>query len=111
MKLKSAVSVTVNHRRWRQVPTLANSGPRDRHYVIKTVGEKTTVQFGDGIHGAVPLVGSTVQATYRTGTGKGSSANPSVVTVTYRTAAKPTRDQQLWVAIRNRTNISFLSYK
>lgn len=110
MKLKSAARVMVNHRRWRQVEALVDSGPSDRHYVIKTVGKKATIQFGDGIHGAVPPAGATVQATYRAG--PGSSANPSALTVTYRTATKPTSDQQLWVVIRNRTNsISFHSYK
>jgi hypothetical protein len=98
------VTVTVDGKRWRLVPSLADSSPRDREFTaVQTAGGKTVVQFGDGIHGARPTVGSTITVRYRTG----ASGNPTNV-VLQTAVAEGTVDQTLWIAIRNRTHaISF----
>src|SRR6516225_7002144 len=104
MRRKPTITVTVNKARWKQVESFADSGPDDRHYVVNTTGDKTTIHFGDGIHGAAPRPGSTIEAGYRTGYG----ASGTNATIIFRSARKPTRDVALWVAIRNRTKaISF----
>ena len=99
MRSRPTISVTVNRVRWKRVQSFVESGPDDRHYVVKTTGDKTTIHFGDGIHGAVPRPGSTLEAGYRTGHG----ASGNNVTITFRTASKPTSDESVWVTIRNRT--------
>lgn len=100
--MQSRFIVKVDGRVWNEVKTFAESGPTDAHYIAETSGRKTTIIFGDGVHGAKLPSGSKVEATYRTGTGRAG------VTVMYRAAAAETRDQTLWVAIRNRANaISF----
>jgi len=96
--MQARIRVKVNGRLWKQVKRFVQSGPTDRHYIIETNGNKTTVVFGDGVHGAIPPSGSNVEATYRTGSGTAGE-----VTVSFRA-----RDQGLWIAIRNRTHaISF----
>ena len=75
MRSKLTITVTVNTARWKQVESFVDSGPDDRHYVVKTMGDKTTIRFGDGIRGAAPRPGSTIEAGYRTGYGaSGNSA-------------------------------------
>jgi hypothetical protein len=106
MPLPARVSIKIDGRRWVEVKSLAKSGPTDRHFVAKTTGGQTTVTFGDGEAGAKLPTGSTLEATYRTGLG-----NTDEVRLSYRVKIKPTLDQALWVAIRNRTHaISFERY-
>src|SRR5450755_1012780 len=97
--MRTSVSINVNGRPWIQVKSFAKSGPTDRHFVTKTTGDKTTVIFGDGESGARLPTGSTLEATYRTGSG-----NAGEVRLRYCVRIKPTRDQPFWVAIRNRTH-------
>jgi len=100
------VTIRVNGRRWQQVKSFAKSRPTNLHYVAKTTLGKTTISFGDGVHGATLPTGSNVQATYRTGSGKADE-----VKLSYRVRSSPTLDQAVWVAIRNRTHaISFERY-
>jgi hypothetical protein len=100
------ISVKINGRPWRQVKSLAKSGPRGRQYVAKTIGNQTTIMFGDGVAGAELPTGSNLEATYRYGSGM------SAVTLSYRLKVQPTQDQALWVAIRNRTHaIGFGRYQ
>ena len=103
------VTVTVDGRRWRLVPSLAGSGARAREFtVVRTAGGKTVVQFGDGAHGAQPLVGGTITVSYRSG--GGGSGNTTTV-VLQRAATDPTVDQALWVVIRNRTRALSLEFR
>jgi len=96
----SDVTVTVNNRPWRLVPSLSKSSPRDRDFTaVQTADGSTIVQFGDGTHGAKPPIGAEIKVRYRRGAGAGG--NTATVTV-QRTATDPTADQALWVAIRNR---------
>jgi hypothetical protein len=99
------VSVTVNGKPWQLVSNLADSGQRDRVFTVgRTSGGKTVARFGDGIHGARPPVRGTITIDYRSGSGPAGNA----VTVVFQMVARPTIDQALWVAIRNRTRaISF----
>jgi Bacteriophage tail sheath protein len=62
---------------WTAVPDFANSGPDDGHFAVK-VGEdgRAAIQFGDGEHGAVPMKGASILASYRYGLGRaGNSAH------------------------------------
>jgi len=94
------VTVTINNRPWRLVPSFSKSGPRDRDFTaVQTADGSTIVQFGDGVHGAKPPIGAEIKVRYRGG--EGASGNTATVTL-QRTATDPTADQALWVAIRNR---------
>ncbi len=99
MPSNPTVTVTIDKVRWIRVQSFSDSGPDDRHYVVKTIGDKTTIYFGDGIHGAVPTPGSTIEAGYRTV--KGLSGNN--VSIIFPAVSKPFPDESLWIAIRNRT--------
>lgn len=52
---------------WVEVPSLAESGPDDRHFTLDR--ETGSVTFGNGEHGRRPADGSLVEATYRCGSG------------------------------------------
>jgi hypothetical protein len=68
---QSTLEVRVNELKWSEVETLFGHGPRERIYITEIDDDaKTTVQFGDGITGARPPMGSeNVTATYRKGIG------------------------------------------
>lgn len=55
--------------KWDEVPNFLDSASGDRHYSIdRTSGE---IQFGDGIHGMIPSIGTNnIKAIYSTGGGK-----------------------------------------
>jgi hypothetical protein len=52
---------------WHRVASLARSGPQDNHYVVRTDRSgRTTLTFGDGVHGRRPPTGSSqIISTYR----------------------------------------------
>lgn len=54
--------LTIDGRRWRQVPDVERRGPRAR--VFELAPESGEVLFGDGTHGAVPPEGTPVVASY-----------------------------------------------
>ena len=91
------VTVRVDGKRWRRVLNLSASGPADRHFLLKTEPNgSTTVQFGDGVHGASASKAMKVDVTFR--------ARADAVRIGLRRSATPhTKDQVLWSAIRNRT--------
>jgi len=104
MRSKPTITVTVGRARWKRVHSFADSGPDDRHYVVETTGEKMTIEFGDGAHGAVPRSGATIEAGYR----RGSGAPGNTVAVTVRATFGKTRDRAVRIAIRKRCKaISF----
>ena len=103
MRSKPIVTLKINRTRWKRVQSFAGSGPDDRHYILKTSGDRTTIHFGDGTHDATPRSGSTIEASYKTGYG----ASGNNVTVTVRTTLQLTR--ALCVAIHKRAKtISFI---
>lgn len=67
----AALNVSVDGVRWHPVPTLAQAGPTDRVYRIRTLNSgQTRIEFGDGITGArLPTGENNIEATYRKGSG------------------------------------------
>ena len=72
---RAALEVRVNDVRWDEQPTLFDTQPSDRAYVVRTdEAGKTYVQFGDGERGArLPSGANNVRATYRKGSGAGGN--------------------------------------
>lgn len=68
----AALAVRVGGLLWREVPHLLDAGPADHVYTLRTDDAGvTTVQFGDGVHGArLPSGNGNVRATYRRGAGR-----------------------------------------
>ena len=65
---RSSIRVDVDGERWRAVPSLADSGPDDHHFVVKTGDDgATAIEFGDGEHGRRPPDGSEIGVRYRSG--------------------------------------------
>ncbi len=73
--IDSTLTVRVNDVRWHQAGSLAELGPADRSYILRTDdGGQTTVVFGNGERGArLPTGAENVRATYRSGIGKGGN--------------------------------------
>ncbi|MFF9785423.1 putative baseplate assembly protein [Streptomyces nigrescens] len=69
------LEVRVDGLLWHPVDSLAGRGPRERVYVRGTAGDgRTTVTFGDGVHGArLPSGHDNVRARYRFGTGRAAN--------------------------------------
>jgi predicted phage baseplate assembly protein len=67
---------------WHEVDSLAGRGPSERVYITGTTADgRTTVTFGDGVHGArLPSGHENVRARYRFGTGKAANVAADRVT-------------------------------
>ncbi|MGW3119871.1 putative baseplate assembly protein [Streptomyces sp. NPDC001107] len=67
---------------WHEVDSLAGRGPRERVYITGTASDgRTTVTFGDGIHGArLPSGHENVHARYRFGTGRAANVPADRIT-------------------------------
>jgi len=67
----STLEVRVNDLLWQEAPTFYGRGPTERVYVTRRGDDgKTTVAFGDGVHGArVPSGVENVRSAYRKGVG------------------------------------------
>ncbi|MHC3474708.1 putative baseplate assembly protein [Streptomyces sp. 7R007] len=67
---------------WHEVDSLAGRGPNERVYITGTTSDgRTTVTFGDGVHGArLPTGHENVHARYRFGTGKAANVAAGRVT-------------------------------
>ncbi|MET9561870.1 putative baseplate assembly protein [Streptomyces tauricus] len=67
---------------WHEVDSLAGRGPRDRVYITGTTADgRTTVTFGDGVHGArLPGGHENIHARYRFGTGRAANVAAGRVT-------------------------------
>ena len=86
---------------WQLVSSLSDSGPRDHVFTVnQTADGNTVVNFGEGVHGALPPAGSEIAVRYSRG--GGASGNMATVMIE-RKVNDATLDQALWVAIRNRT--------
>ncbi|SCK08641.1 putative baseplate assembly protein [Streptomyces sp. WMMB 322] len=68
---RPTLEIRVDGLLWHPVDSLAGRGPTERVYVTGTAGDgRTTVTFGDGVHGArLPSGHENVRARYRFGTG------------------------------------------
>jgi predicted phage baseplate assembly protein len=67
---------------WHEVDSLAGRGPGERVYITgSTADGRTTVTFGDGIHGArLPSGHENIRARYRFGTGKAANVAADRIT-------------------------------
>ncbi|MFG2626565.1 putative baseplate assembly protein [Streptomyces sp. NPDC048473] len=67
---------------WHAVDSLAGRGTRERVYITGTTGDgRTTVTFGDGVHGArLPSGHENVRARYRFGTGRAANVAAERIT-------------------------------
>ncbi|MFI9586048.1 putative baseplate assembly protein [Streptomyces sp. NPDC052236] len=76
------LEVRVDGLLWHEVGSLAGRGPTERIYVSGTAGDgRTTVTFGDGVHGArLPTGHENVRARYRFGTGRAANVRADRVT-------------------------------
>lgn len=76
------LEVRVDGLLWHEVDSLAGRGPRERVYVSGTAGDgRTTVTFGDGVHGARLSTGhENVRARYRFGTGRAANVRADRIT-------------------------------
>ncbi|MGH3310063.1 MAG: putative baseplate assembly protein [Streptomyces sp.] len=77
-----ALEVRVDGLLWHEADSLAGRGPRERVYVLGTAGDgRTTVTFGDGVHGArLPSGHENVRARYRFGTGRAANVPAGRIT-------------------------------
>jgi len=69
--LASSLEIWVDDLKWKQVASLFQSGPKDRVFATRHADDgTTTIQFGDGRHGArLPTGRENVRAVYRKGIG------------------------------------------
>ncbi|MFC9242762.1 putative baseplate assembly protein [Streptomyces sp. NPDC057136] len=75
------LEVRVDGLLWHEVDSLAGRGPRERVYVSGVAGDRTTVTFGDGVHGArLPGGHENVRARYRFGTGRAANVRADRIT-------------------------------
>ncbi|MDQ8702660.1 putative baseplate assembly protein [Streptomyces sp. LHD-70] len=67
---------------WHEVDSLAGRGPRERVYITGSTSDgRTTVTFGDGVHGArLPSGHENVRARYRFGTGRAANVPADRIT-------------------------------
>ncbi|CAM5523614.1 LysM domain-containing protein OS=Streptomyces antimycoticus OX=68175 GN=SSPO_088440 PE=4 SV=1 [Streptomyces antimycoticus] len=77
-----ALDIRVDGLLWHRVDSLAGRGPHERVYVTGTTGDgRTTVTFGDGVHGArLPSGHENVRARYRFGTGEAANVPADRIT-------------------------------
>ena len=73
----STLNVRVNELLWHEVTDLGAAGPAQRAYVTREDdAHKTTLTFGDGVHGGRPPTGTAnIKATYRYGLGKAGNVD------------------------------------
>ncbi len=71
----SSLGIRVNDVLWTEAPSFYGLAPDDRAYVTRRADDgTTTVQFGDGVHGArLPTGQENVRARYRKGVGLGGN--------------------------------------
>ncbi|MEU5365649.1 putative baseplate assembly protein [Streptomyces sp. NPDC005925] len=67
---------------WHEADSLAGRGPAERVYITgSTAGGRTTVTFGDGVHGArLPTGHENIRARYRFGTGRAANVPADRIT-------------------------------
>jgi hypothetical protein len=65
---------------WRPQPDLLHSDRLTRAFVVDMEGGRATLRFGDGVRGKQPLVGLSLQASYRIGNGsRGNVGRETIV--------------------------------
>jgi hypothetical protein len=89
------IAVTVNGRQWKPVSSFRSVEPDDAVFMINS--QTGRISFGDGIHGAIPPVGSTVTVGYRQGGGSTGNISKKIYAATDVT--------QFRVVVRDRAQI------
>jgi hypothetical protein len=89
------ITVTVNGRQWKPVSSFRSVEPNDAVFTINS--QTGRISFGDGIHGAIPPVGSTVTVSYRQGGGSTGNISKKILAATDVT--------QFRVVVRDRAQI------
>jgi hypothetical protein len=89
------IVMNVNNRRWKQSLSFRDAGPDEPVFVIDR--QSGSIEFGDGVHGAIPSVGSTITVTYRYGDGSSGTIAKKIFTATDAT--------KFWVIVRNNAQI------
>jgi hypothetical protein len=89
------IAVSVNSRQWRLVSSFRGAGPDDAVFVLDS--QTGSIEFGDGVHGAKPSVGSTITVSYRQGSGSSGNISKKLYD-----AADVMR---FWVIVRDRAQI------
>jgi hypothetical protein len=89
------IVVNVNKRWWKQLSSLRDAGPDEPVFIIDR--QSGRIQFGDGVHGAIPSVGSTITVSYRYGEGSSGNIAKKIFTATDVT--------KFWVILRNNAQI------
>ncbi|MGP1666329.1 MAG: baseplate J/gp47 family protein, partial [Rhodanobacter sp.] len=81
--VQSTLSVRVNELEWHETRHLVMAGAADRCFATRTDNEgKTTVVFGDGMHGARPATGvGNIKTSYRNGIGKSGNVHAGQVSL------------------------------
>jgi len=79
----SSLDLWVNDVRWKEVPSLIDSGPKDRVYVVRLDDNHVpSVMGGDGVTGArFPTGLENIRAVYRKGTGLGGEVRAGQLTL------------------------------
>jgi hypothetical protein len=72
-KVITRIALTVNGWTWNRAPSFRKAGPDDAVYMLNQ--KSGTIRFGDGTHGRIPGVGTTIGVSYQDGAG--SSGNIS----------------------------------
>jgi hypothetical protein len=89
------IVVYVNKRRWKQFSSFRDAGPDEPVFVIDP--QSGSIQFGDGVLGAIPPVGSTITVSNRYGDGFSGNIAKTIFTVTDAT--------KFWVIVRSNAQI------
>jgi hypothetical protein len=89
------IAVSVNSRQWRLVSSFRGAGPDDAVFVLDS--QTGSIEFGDGVHGAKPSVGSTITVSYRQGSGSSGNISKKIYDAT--------DVMRFWVIVRDRVQI------
>ena len=89
------IAVSVNSRQWRLVSSFRGAGPDDAVFVLDS--QTGSIEFGDGVHGAKPSVGSTITVSYRQGSGSSGNISKKIYDAT--------DVMRFWVIVRDRAQI------
>lgn len=82
----AALEVRVEDVAWTEVPTLRDASPTDQVYTVRQSEDgRSTVTFGDGVHGSrLPTGVENVRARYRVGIGSEGEAEPDQISLLVR---------------------------
>ena len=107
-----SIELKVNGVLWTRVPNWAESASSDLHYMAIPEEDGTvTLFFGDGVFGAVPSVGSSIEVNYRETLGASANGNyPGLFSIDSALVARPATSATCSpISISNGTSLASLS--